>query len=174
VEWTPGRRSVCTCCGVGPAPLTASVGQHRTSHELFAAAEDTRRVGFDLLPLSSGCRIYSAVGSDLGEDSAAWSATAARRGDALAIPDTSWVCVGLLRRHSIFPTTAASWCGGSSRGYSFGDHWFAAHLVARSDLRLKKPNQSIEPTGGSRFCQSTFVSPWRLPPVAHAQRWVAA
>jgi hypothetical protein len=29
VEWTPGVRSVCICCGVGPAPLTASVG-HET------------------------------------------------------------------------------------------------------------------------------------------------
>src|ERR1035441_6535497 len=25
VEWTPGWRSGCICCGVGPAPLTASV-----------------------------------------------------------------------------------------------------------------------------------------------------
>ena len=33
------------------------------------------------------------------------------------------------------------------------------------------PNQSIAPTGGSRFCQPAFVSQWRLPPVAHAQRW---
>ena len=30
--------------------------------------------------------------------------------------------------------------------------------------------QSIEPTGGSRFCLSRFVSQWRLPPVAHARR----
>jgi len=31
-------------------------------------------------------------------------------------------------------------------------------------------NQSVEPTGGSRFCQRVFVSQWRLPPVAHAHR----
>ena len=36
-----------------------------------------------------------------------------------------------------------------------------------SDCRL---NQSIEPTGGSRFCLSELVSQWRLPPVAHARR----
>ena len=30
------------------------------------------------------------------------------------------------------------------------------------------PNQSIEPTGGSRFCLPAFVCQWRLPPVAHA------
>ena len=29
-------------------------------------------------------------------------------------------------------------------------------------------NQSIEPTGGSRFCLSEFANRWRLPPVAHA------
>ena len=32
------------------------------------------------------------------------------------------------------------------------------------------PNQSIEPTGGSRFCLSVFVSQRRLPAVAHARR----
>lgn len=31
-------------------------------------------------------------------------------------------------------------------------------------------NQSVEPTGGSRFCQPVFVSQGRLPPVAHACR----
>lgn len=31
-------------------------------------------------------------------------------------------------------------------------------------------NQSIEPTGGSRFCLLVFVSQRRLPPVAHARR----
>ncbi len=31
-------------------------------------------------------------------------------------------------------------------------------------------NQSMEPTGGSRFARSAFVSQWRLPPVAHAHR----
>ena len=31
--------------------------------------------------------------------------------------------------------------------------------------------QSIEPTGGSRFCRSAFLSQRRLPPVAHARRW---
>ena len=33
---------------------------------------------------------------------------------------------------------------------------------------ISEPNQSIEPTGGSRFCLSAFVSHWRLPSVAHA------
>jgi hypothetical protein len=33
-----------------------------------------------------------------------------------------------------------------------------------------KANQSIEPTGGSRFCPSALVSQRRLPPVAHARR----
>jgi len=33
-------------------------------------------------------------------------------------------------------------------------------------------NQSIEPTGGSRFRLSAFVSQGRLPPAAHAQRYV--
>jgi hypothetical protein len=32
------------------------------------------------------------------------------------------------------------------------------------------PNQSVEPTGGSRCAQIAFVSPCRLPPVAHAHR----
>jgi hypothetical protein len=35
------------------------------------------------------------------------------------------------------------------------------------------PNQSVEPTGGSRCAQIAFVSQWRLPPVAHAWRWAA-
>ena len=35
---------------------------------------------------------------------------------------------------------------------------------------MKPPNQSIEPTGGSRFRRSALVSPGRLPPVAHANR----
>ena len=35
---------------------------------------------------------------------------------------------------------------------------------------MTRPNQSIEPTGGSRLCPSAFVSPWRLPPAAHAHR----
>ena len=35
---------------------------------------------------------------------------------------------------------------------------------------MKSANQSIEPTGGSRFCPSAFVSQRRLPPVAHAHR----
>jgi hypothetical protein len=34
----------------------------------------------------------------------------------------------------------------------------------------KPPTQSIEPTGGSRFCPSAIMSQWRLPPVAHARR----
>jgi len=34
----------------------------------------------------------------------------------------------------------------------------------------QSPNQSIEPTGGSRFWLSPFASQWRLPPVAHAHR----
>ena len=36
----------------------------------------------------------------------------------------------------------------------------------------KMPNQSVEPTGGSRFSQPVFVSRRRLPPVAHAWRSV--
>ena len=42
---------------------------------------------------------------------------------------------------------------------------------AEASARADWPNQSVEPTGGSRFCQSAFVSQWRLPPVAHAHRW---
>jgi len=34
------------------------------------------------------------------------------------------------------------------------------------------PNQSIELTGGSRSSYFAFVSHWRLPPVAHAERYV--
>jgi len=71
---------------IGPPRLIPSLGQHRTSHELLAAAEDTKRVGCDLLPPSSGCRIYFAVGSDLDENSAAWPETPVPRRDALAIP----------------------------------------------------------------------------------------
>ena len=41
-------------------------------------------------------------------------------------------------------------------------------------MTTSRPNQSIEPTGGSRFCRYTFVSRWRLPPVAHAHRSAAA
>jgi hypothetical protein len=32
------------------------------------------------------------------------------------------------------------------------------------------PNQSVQPTGGSRFAQSAFGRQWRLPPVADAFR----
>jgi hypothetical protein len=35
-----------------------------------------------------------------------------------------------------------------------------------------QPDQSIEPTGGSRFCHSAFVSRWRLPPVNGAASWI--
>ena len=35
---------------------------------------------------------------------------------------------------------------------------------------MKLPNQSVEPTGGSRCVQAAFASQWRLPPVAHAWR----
>ena len=31
MEWTPGRRSVCMCCGVGPTPLTAVAGLNECS-----------------------------------------------------------------------------------------------------------------------------------------------
>lgn len=34
------------------------------------------------------------------------------------------------------------------------------------------PNQSMEPTGGSRCAQIAVVSQRRLPPVAHARRYV--
>ncbi len=33
-------------------------------------------------------------------------------------------------------------------------------------------NQSVQPTGGSRFAQSVFGRHRRLPPVADAWRWV--
>jgi signal peptidase I len=35
-------------------------------------------------------------------------------------------------------------------------------------------NQSVEPTGGSRYAQIAFVSCGRLPPEAHAWRWMNA
>jgi hypothetical protein len=60
------------------------------------------------------------------------------------------------------------------------DVGFAADRIVlrgpgRLDLRLHMTslNQSIEPTGGSRFRQCAFGSQWRLPPVAHARRWAA-
>jgi len=31
-------------------------------------------------------------------------------------------------------------------------------------------NESVEPTGGSRYAETAFLSDWRLPPVAHAFR----
>ncbi|SPE52674.1 hypothetical protein SBV1_1570044 [Verrucomicrobia bacterium] len=37
-----------------------------------------------------------------------------------------------------------------------------------------KPNQGVEPMGGGRFSPPAFLSPWRLPPVAHARRWQKA
>ena len=47
VEWMPGRRSVCIYCGVGPAPLTASVRHTRhdspSNSGLFGAARAGRR-----------------------------------------------------------------------------------------------------------------------------------
>jgi hypothetical protein len=36
--------------------------------------------------------------------------------------------------------------------------------------RMKKPNQSVEATGGSRFCPSASLAQRRLPPLAHARR----
>ena len=50
VEWTPGWRSGCICCGVGPAPLTASVGlldQYEIYELLFMVQKESvrRRVG---------------------------------------------------------------------------------------------------------------------------------
>ena len=36
---------------------------------------------------------------------------------------------------------------------------------------MKLPNQSVQPTGGSRFAQPPFERHWRLPPVADACRW---
>jgi hypothetical protein len=35
------------------------------------------------------------------------------------------------------------------------------------------PNQSVQPTGGSRFAQPAFERQRRLPPVADACRWAA-
>ncbi len=34
----------------------------------------------------------------------------------------------------------------------------------------KRPNESVELTGGSRYARSVYVSQWRLPPVAHVWR----
>ena len=34
----------------------------------------------------------------------------------------------------------------------------------------ERANQSMEPTGGSRFCPTAFQAQRRLPPVAHAYR----
>jgi len=40
-----------------------------------------------------------------------------------------------------------------------------------SQLQVKVMlNQSVEPTGGSRFSQGVLLRQWRLPPVAHALR----
>lgn len=47
-------------------------------------------------------------------------------------------------------------------------------LPKRASVSLESANQSIEPTRGSRFYPSQFVSQWRLPPVAHARRWAAS
>ena len=47
-------------------------------------------------------------------------------------------------------------------------------LFSRYPCKLKRmdrvPPKSIEPTGGSRFCRSGFLSQRRLPPLAHAHR----
>jgi len=37
-------------------------------------------------------------------------------------------------------------------------------------MEITSPNQSVQPTGGSRFTQSVFVRQRRLPPVADASR----
>ena len=42
-------------------------------------------------------------------------------------------------------------------------------LVVTRRKGSEKSNQSIEPTGGSRFCPFPTVSQWRLPPVAHTR-----
>ena len=42
--------------------------------------------------------------------------------------------------------------------------------LAIEPASARSANQSVEPTGGSRSAQTAFVSPWRLPPVAHALR----
>ena len=37
-----------------------------------------------------------------------------------------------------------------------------------------KHNECVERTGGSRFARLQFERHWRLPPVAHADRWAEA
>jgi hypothetical protein len=44
---------------------------------------------------------------------------------------------------------------------------FGFHSLSRFQSYV--PNQSVEPTGGSRFCQADFVGQLRLPPMAHAE-----
>ena len=55
-----------------------------------------------------------------------------------------------------------------------GFYWqMEAQMFQRlRDLSTHSPNQSTEPTGGSRSRLSLFVSQRRLPPVAHARRWL--
>jgi hypothetical protein len=43
-------------------------------------------------------------------------------------------------------------------------------MSAERDHVFPEPNQSVEPTGGSRSSQPECVSQGRLPPVAHAHR----
>ena len=47
------------------------------------------------------------------------------------------------------------------------------HITVEIAVPRRVHNQSIEPTGGSRFCPSAFVRHWRLPPAAHARRYAA-
>ncbi len=48
---------------------------------------------------------------------------------------------------------------------------FALGLIVELALHgVPKPNQSVEPTGGSHYGQTVSVNPWRLPPRAHACR----
>lgn len=42
--------------------------------------------------------------------------------------------------------------------------------IAFEQMKGRRSNQSVEPTGGSRFARGVFVIQRRLPPVAHAWR----
>jgi len=53
------------------------------------------------------------------------------------------------------------------RGFSLT----AQQLRNQEPDHMKSPKQSVQPTGGSRYGWSVFLSPWRLPLVAHAGRW---
>ena len=122
---------------------TFKVGRHHTSHEFYAATEETKRLGVDLLSLSSHSRMHFVVRADLGEDSAVWSDAAAPRRDALAIPGVSRICAALLLGDCICPARAFTWFDRSDGRHSLGVNWTAADFVARGYLRLRMPNAGI-------------------------------